>query len=285
MNQKTFPQIIKESFLTLSPGQKKVAEFLLHHMNEGALLTAFQIGQQVGVSETTVIRLAYALGFSGYSGMQEMVRKDWLANQHSVSDEGNYPRKEDRDEEHLFSDVIDQERLILQQLLNQLSPDEIWKAVDELVKADRVYIGGLGSSYAAAYWFYYTLKQLRENVFLSSPTGFLLEDICELTEKSAVVIFSFPRYRRETHKLANFAKKQKAIIVAITNRQLSPIGQLADITLTTEEQMESGHHSIASVVSLLEVIIAGIHIRDRERISIRQQKLELLYTDQELFLE
>ncbi|MBM7587177.1 DNA-binding MurR/RpiR family transcriptional regulator [Bacillus pakistanensis] len=285
MKQKIISKIIKDRFSTLSPGQKKVAEFINDHNDEGALLTAFQLGRKVGVSETTVIRLAYALGFSGYSEMQEVVRKDWLGQKH-LKDEGYPSSKEEREgEENLFTKIIDKERTVLQHLLQQNSTEDIWKAVDRFIHADRVYIGGFGSSYAAGFWFYYALKQMRENVFISSPTGFLPEDLCELSKDSVVMIFSFPRYRRESLKLANFAKKQKAQIVALTNRQLSPIGQLSDITLTTEENLNSGHHSIASVVSLLEVIIEGIHSRDCERISLRQQKLELFYTDQELFLE
>jgi len=66
---------------------------------------------------------------------------------------------------------------------------------------------------------------------------------------------------------------------------LSPIGQLANLTLTTEEQIDSSHNSIASVISLLEVIIAGIQMKDEGRISSRQQKLERLYAEQGLFIE
>ncbi|MBU8877536.1 MurR/RpiR family transcriptional regulator [Bacillus sp. FJAT-29790] len=285
MNQNTLTRIIKENFSSLSAGQKKVAEFYMKHMDDMLLLTAFQVGRKVGVSETTVIRLAYALGFSGYSQMQEVVRREWLSNKQPVVGVSNPSQQEDVEEEQLFNKVVDKERLILEQLLQQLNAKETWDAVDEIIQADRVYIGGFGSSYAAAYWFYFTLKQQRENVLISSPTGFLPEDLCDLTEKSVAVIFSYPRYRKETIKLVNLAKKQKTRIVVITNRQLSPVGQLADITLTTEELMESGDHSIASVVSLLEVIIAGIQHRDHKRISKRQQKLEHLYTGQELFLE
>ncbi|MBT2688238.1 MurR/RpiR family transcriptional regulator [Bacillus sp. ISL-47] len=284
MNIKTLSQMIKASYSSLSPGQKKAAEFFMNHADEAVLLTAFQIGRKVGVSETTVIRLAYALGFSGYSQMQDLVRKDWLAGkQHTPCEE--LSSSETDEEENLFRRVIDQERKILRQLLDQVNDDEIWKAIDAVIHADRVYIGGFGSSFAAAYWFYYTLKQLRGNVFISGPNGFLPEDVCDLTEHAAAVIFSFPRYRRDSFKLASYAEKQGSRIIAITDRQLSPVGQMAAVTLTTDEYMDSGHHSIASVVSLLEVIIAGIQERDHERITKRQQKLEILYAEKELFLE
>ncbi|URM31991.1 MurR/RpiR family transcriptional regulator [Cytobacillus firmus] len=282
MNKKTMSQMIKDSFPTLSPGQRKAAEFIMEHADEAVLLTAFQVGRSAGVSETTVIRLAYALGFSGYSEMQDRIRKEWLAGkQHDTID----PSEEDAAKENLFKRVIDQEREILRQLLDQVDERELWKAIDALIQADRVYIGGFGSSFAAAYWFYYTLKQMRVNVYISGLHGFLPEDVCDLTEQSAVVIFSFPRYRKETLKLALFAERKGSGVIAITDRQLSPIGQLAAVTLTTNELMDSGHHSIASVISLLEVLVAGIEERNHENIAKRQQDLEVLYSNMELFIE
>ncbi len=285
MGQKSLNQMIKENFSLLSPGQKKVAEFFIQHVNEAALLTAYQVGRKVGVSETTVIRLAYALGFSGFSQMQEKLRSDWLVSKYPHSEERETSPMKEFSESKLFTKVIDQEHQLLQQLMEQLDTNEVWRAVEEIIQADRIYIGGFGSSYSAAHWLYYTLKQMRENVFVSSPTGFMPEDLLELTDRSAVVVFSFPRYRRESAKLVKFASQQAAKIISITNRQLSPIGQISDITLTTEEKMDSDHHSIASVIILLEVLIAAIQHRDIEKISKRQKKLEQLYTDHELFLE
>lgn len=284
MDKKTMSQLIKESYSSLSPGQRKAAEFIMEHADEAVLLTAFQVGKNAGVSETTVIRLAYALGFSGYSQMQDRIRKEWLAGKQMdyFEDDSSI---ENAAKENLFRRVIDQERKILRQLLDQVDEREIWKAIDALIRADRVYVGGFGSSFAAAYWFYYTLKQIRGNVYISSPNGFLSEDVCDLTDQSAVVIFSFPRYRKEALKLASFAERQDSGVIAITDRQLSPIGQLAAVTLTTDELMDSGHHSAASVISLLEVLIAGIGERDHERIAKRQQELEILYAEQERFFE
>ncbi|RBP92146.1 RpiR family transcriptional regulator [Cytobacillus firmus] len=284
MDKKTMSQMIKESYSSLSPGQRKAAEFIMEHADEAVLLTAFQVGRNAGVSETTVIRLAYALGFSGYSQMQDRIRKEWLAGK-QVDYFEHDSSIENTAEENLFRRVIDQERKILRQLLDQVDEREIWKAIDALIRSDRVYVGGFGSSFAAAYWFYYTLKQIRGNVYISSPNGFLPEDVCDLTDQSAVVIFSFPRYRKEALKLASFAERQDSRIIAITDRQLSPIGQLAEVTLTTDELMDSGHHSAASVISLLEVLIAGIDERDHERAAKRQQELEILYAEQERFFE
>jgi DNA-binding MurR/RpiR family transcriptional regulator len=285
MDQKSIARIIKENYSSLSAGQKKVAELILQHQGEAAILTAFQMGRKAGVSETTVIRLGYALGFKGYSEMQEVVRRDWLEKKQADENESFPSTLLEGDEESVFNKVIEKEKSVLEQLMNQLDVKEIWKTIDRLIQSERIYIGGFGSSYGAAYWMYYTLKQYRANVFISSPKGFVPEDICDLDQYSTVVMFSFPRFRTESIELAEKAKIQGSYVIAITNRQLSPLGQISDLTLTTEEGMNSGHHSIASVVSLVEIILTGLQHRDQDNISIRQRKLEQLYTNQGLFIE
>jgi DNA-binding MurR/RpiR family transcriptional regulator len=74
----SFENLVKQKFNGLSAGQKKVAEYLIQNLEEAAFSTAFQIGRKVGVSETTVIRLSYALGFNGFSEMQEGFKNNYL---------------------------------------------------------------------------------------------------------------------------------------------------------------------------------------------------------------
>ncbi|WP_165995946.1 MurR/RpiR family transcriptional regulator [Bacillus sp. Cs-700] len=284
MNQLSITQMIKQHYPSLSTGQKKVAEWLTQNHEEGALLTAFQMGRKVGVSETTVIRFSYALGFKGYSEMQESVRTHWLGK-NRTKQLGNSSDVQEVTEHTLFNDIVKEETAVLQQLLTQIDKDEIWKVIDCLIKAKSVYIAGFGSSYGAAYWLHYNLKQLREGISLSNSSGFSPEDLCDLTQDSIVFLFSFPRYRREAVELATWSQQQLIPVISVTNRQLSPIGSLSTLTLTTEEKMESGHHSISSVISLLEMILKGIHFKDSDRISLRQQKLEQLYSKQSWFVE
>ncbi|MCM3584315.1 MurR/RpiR family transcriptional regulator [Mesobacillus maritimus] len=284
MENKQLNEIIKESYPSLSPGQKKVAEYIKAHLDEGALHTAYQIGKKAGVSETTVIRLAYALGFSGFSGLQEKIRIDWLADKHASMFDDT-ASNDVVEQSSIFESVIAREKNVLNQLLSQLNQNDFWEAVDKITNADVVYIASFGSSYAAGYWLYYALRQFRANVYISNPNGFIPEDVQDLSEDSIVVIFSYPRFRTETLTLMNMVKRQKVKTIAITNRQLSPVGPLADITLTTEEKVENGHNSIASVISLLEMILAGIQTRDHVHISVRQRKLEQLYSNQNLFIE
>ena len=61
-----------------SKGQRRIANFIEEHYDEAAFMTANKLGEIVGVSESTVVRFATEIGYSGYpslqKAMQEMIR-------------------------------------------------------------------------------------------------------------------------------------------------------------------------------------------------------------------
>jgi DNA-binding MurR/RpiR family transcriptional regulator len=280
----TFEHLIKEKFESLSPGQKKVAEYLVEHLEEAAFCTAGQIGRRVDVSETTVIRLAYALGFNGFSEMQEKIQQQ-IRKGHNLPNEANSLSQVAGldDEMSDFSEVVEKDIQIMRQTLHQLQVEEWWRVVDTLIRADKILVVGYRLSYAAAYWFSFMLGTLRENVELCPPNGDVFEKLCNLTDQSAVFVISFPRYAKEAVHVAECAKKQGIPLLSVTDRKFSPVGRISDMTLTTEENVVTG--SITPVISLLNLILVGMNRRDQERIQVRQQRLEQLYSSHDVFIE
>ncbi|MEH7334472.1 MurR/RpiR family transcriptional regulator [Neobacillus drentensis] len=282
MENVSFQQLVRNKFSDLSAGQKKVAKYLSENLNQAAFKTAFQIGRQAAVSETTVIRLSYALGFEGFSEMQTTIQQGLL--QENQADSENSSRLPFRNSDP-FKRVILNEIQLLKQLINRSNVEEIWKAVDTIIKADQVLIAGHMLSHAAAYWFSYMLSSIRDHVTLCSPTGEFLEKFSNLTKDSVVVVFSFPRYSNDTIKLAEYVAENDICLIAVTDRLLSPVGRIANIVLTTEENAQTGSNSIASVISLVDLIIEGIHEKDQERVQKHQQKLDKMYTSLNVFNE
>ena len=69
---------IQENMAGFSKGQKRIAAYILSDYDKAAFMTASRLGGLVDVSESTVVRFASMLGYSGYPAMQkalqEMVR-------------------------------------------------------------------------------------------------------------------------------------------------------------------------------------------------------------------
>ncbi|MDF2714021.1 MAG: RpiR-family transcriptional regulator, partial [Paenibacillus sp.] len=81
------------------------------------------------------------------------------------------------------------------------------------------------------------------------------------------------------------AKKQNVKVIAVTDRTLSPVGRLADITLTIDVNVDSGMLSMASVISLLNLLIFGIKMKDPTQFHTRQQQVEQMYNALDISIE
>ena len=58
---------ISAEYQHLTPTQRKIAEFLSHHLNDVLVLNVTQLAEKARVSEATISRLVTRLGFAGFS--------------------------------------------------------------------------------------------------------------------------------------------------------------------------------------------------------------------------
>ena len=68
---------ISEEFHTFTHSQKTVANYVVENTNTLAFSTLDDFALQIGVSTTTVIRFARALGYNGYSGYAKSHSKSY----------------------------------------------------------------------------------------------------------------------------------------------------------------------------------------------------------------
>ena len=64
-------QNINAAYKTMSKGQKQIAQYILNNYDKAAFMTASKLGGIVGVSESTVVRFAFELGYDGYPAMRK----------------------------------------------------------------------------------------------------------------------------------------------------------------------------------------------------------------------
>ena len=65
---------IEECVPSFSKGQKKIADFIINQYNKAVFMTAAKIAEETGVSESTVVRFANAMGFEGFPEFQQALQ-------------------------------------------------------------------------------------------------------------------------------------------------------------------------------------------------------------------
>ena len=230
--------------------QKQVAAYFCSHLERASYQTIAQIAAATGVSETTVVRLAYALDFSSFSEMQRTIRQELLSGQ--VKPDMDCPQKENDP----YGYLLQHEMETLQEALRLLDREAMDRAVDLLCQADRVYTLGRRSSCAACRWFHSNAIQIRNNVFRVDD----LTDFVDMTPDSVALVVCYHPYAKDTLALAQQIKELGARIILITDSHLSPATELADVVLLSGNAKHeySFCNSITGPVAVMNVLMIGM---------------------------
>jgi len=277
-------ELIRLNFNQLSPGQKKVAEYLLSNKERFAFSTASKIAREIDKSEATVVRLSYALGFESFSIMQKFIQEDFI-NKIQEQDinvtSGNF-----NNDQSFLEGIIQKEITILQQMIHHLKMEEISRAAEWIMGAEQVIIIGFRNSYPAASWLNLKLSMIRDNVTQISNSNISFNELIEINDKTVLIVLSFPSYIKETILLAKYAKENGAKLITATDHLLSPAGRISDIVFTTKLNISSNSpYSISAIISLLNILVLFIEKNYETTIRERFQKLQDIYKELDLYME
>ena len=64
---------------SMTPLESEIASYILNNKDEFSYATLAKLSKDISVSETTVIRFAYSLGFDSFSAMQQKLREEILS--------------------------------------------------------------------------------------------------------------------------------------------------------------------------------------------------------------
>ena len=74
-NAQELIQRLNHSGKKLSKSHRRIAECIVSHYDKAAFMTASKLGESVGVSESTVVRFASAMGYEGYPQLQRSLQE------------------------------------------------------------------------------------------------------------------------------------------------------------------------------------------------------------------
>jgi DNA-binding MurR/RpiR family transcriptional regulator len=244
-------KLVAEKMHDLTPGQQETARFLLENPKDAAFLTAAQVGERVGVSESTVIRFASALGFDGYPGLRAAV-KDLLMERLSTLERiGEYSAQEAGS---LFHKAIESDMDSLGSARAAVDVEAIERLGVEIAGAESVFIVGHRSSKALAYYLFYYLSWFFPAVELLEPET-ALEKITGAGRKTLVIGISFPRYATWTVQMLRYARKKGLKVTAVTNDYSSPLAVPSELVVTVPWNPLSFIDSFTAPVSVINCII------------------------------
>lgn len=275
-------KIIQRNFSRLSKGQKLIAQFITNNYDKAAFMTASKLGNKVGVSESTVVRFANALGYDGYPSLQKELQeliKTKLTTVQRLEMSQDYT-----DEGALLKKVLKADMDNIKAVIEDLDDKVFQSVVDHIFKAKRIYIIGLRSSSTLAEYLGFYLNLIRDNVKIVTPgVSDVFEQMLRVGKDDLVIGMSFPRYSKKTLSAINYTKEQGALVVGLTDSNVSPIAAISDYTLIARSNMASFVDSLVAPLSLINALVVAVGMREKSNISSTFDKLEKIWDKHNIY--
>ncbi|WP_425448664.1 MurR/RpiR family transcriptional regulator [Dethiothermospora halolimnae] len=283
-NKQDLIKLIQINFNKLSKGQKLIAEYIMSYYDKAAFMTASKLGEMVGVSESTVVRFANALGFSGYPSLQKSLQeliKNKLTTVQRLGMSDDFT-----DKKMLLKKVLKADMDNIRTTIDDIDMDIFQRVIDSIFSAKRIYIIGLRSSASLAGYLGFYLDLILDNVkVVSFGMSDVFEQLLRVSKEDLVIGIGYPRYSRKTLEALNYVKKQECKIVGITDSYMSPIANLADYTLTSKSNMLTFVDSLVAPMSLINALIVAIGMREKNEIKHYLTKLENIWEEYNIYDE
>lgn len=273
---------IQVKFPRLSKGQKLIAEYILKHYDKAAFLTAAKLGASVGVSESTVVRFANELGFSGYPKLQKSLQeliKNRLTTVQRIELSNDFI-----DQESTLKSVLKSDMENIRFTLEKINHKTFDDVVNSIFNAKRIYIVGLRSSTPIAEFLGFYLNLILDNAkVISYGVSDIFEQMMNVSKEDLVIGIGFPRYAARTIEALDYAQTNESTVVAITDSLLSPLAARANYTLIAQSNMASFVDSLVAPLSIVNALIIAVGLREKDKISSTFSKLEQIWEEYEVY--
>ena len=232
MNHEQLRKEIIENYANYSRGFKAVAKVIIDQPHHAAIKNITSLGHEAGVSPATVLRFITSLRFSGYSQFQSVFKKNLVSQFHDYQQTLSGVPKKKNDPYGLLYEANQLTIQGMNSSIKQIDPVMLKKIANRMNKAKTLHLCAFRRMYPVCVYLYYTLTHMGRSVSLIDGYGGMHEEQArQMSKDDMLLVISYANYSVEAKRVSEIAKEKKAQIVAVTDSELSPLCEFADIVL------------------------------------------------------
>jgi DNA-binding MurR/RpiR family transcriptional regulator len=266
----------------LSPGQRRIAQYLIEHITEAAFLSITDLAERVGVSQPSVTRFAAAVGFSGYPALREKLQSIALGTL------AGGPVTDDESRGNELQAAVDAEIENLENLRRDFAdPDQVIELGRKLSESTPLTILGLRISASLAEYFAYAARRIHPDVRLVTRGGSVAYDALLQSREAGgtwVLAFSMPRHAQETLTALRVARSAGLKIALVTDLSLGHVADEADVLFSTGTGSRLVFDSYAAPGVIAAALLQAMTDADPERTQARLEEYEQISDQHQFFL-
>lgn len=277
MEKAQFADLIANEVTSMPPLVQVAARFVLEHPTEVALMSMRKQARRIGVSHTTMVRLASWLGLDGYEDLRAIYARALCAPDHAWTSKDSSVRhqvagKGNAAVSRIAKTLADQTA----SLGDAGNAEQLLAVAGVLANSRRLFCLGLRSAHTVARHFAYLESQLGKHVtILDTTTETGIGALDHAGSGDAMLAISFEPCTRATIELVKQASSRGITIVAIAGSKVSPLARLAHESIILPSLLQS----IVPALSATEILATLMAHRTGARVDeVRgsaEERLEL----------
>lgn len=245
-----FQERIRESYEVLTPGFRRLADFIMNSTLDVAFLTATELSRRVGVDPATVVRFAQELGYSGYRELSREIKR-------YVRDQVTATHREVREAEstvELLRALVENANQNLQHFVTT-DLQNVVAAVELLRNAPRIWFTGEFSGYDVAA---FMAKQalcygIPAEVFQPSM-GETAANVLRMAEGDVLVVYAGNDPGVDAGYAIRMAHSRGVKAITLTSSGVILPARLADVTIIVPGKSPLGVPVFGTQMQVLSLI-------------------------------
>ncbi|MCW1751754.1 MurR/RpiR family transcriptional regulator [Rhizobium ruizarguesonis] len=262
-----FIRLVHDRYDGMSKTYQKISVYLTQSPNDVAVLSVNAIAERCGIHASSFVRFAQSLGYEGFKDLQGLFQRRL-----STAAPGFEARKKaletelgartDRSEAGFLRDLVVRDIASLQDLLAQISGEDLATAVDLLEKSETIFLIGQLRSAPVVELLRYVLTMLGKRCVLLDPGGGLATYMARtMKDTDLLLAVSFRFYATEVVNVVEDAAARGISIVAISDSTLSPLAKSATVLFPVPEHEYTFSRSLAAPMCLAQALTVALASR------------------------
>ncbi|WP_170325418.1 MurR/RpiR family transcriptional regulator [Ruegeria arenilitoris] len=267
----------------MTPSERQLISVLLDDYPMAGLGSITELASAASVSTTTVARMLQKTGFDGYPQFQAALRgevKEMISGPAAKRDVW----QNDLPEEHILNRYSQQALANQKRTIDEVDPAEFDSFCNLLCDPDRrIFITGGRITGALAQYLYLHLQMIRPDVRMLPFAASWTHDLLDVRKDDVLIALDVRRYENSTMLIGQLCQEREAEIVLFTDQWRSPIHRVAKHTFAARIAVPSAWDSMASILVLMECVIAEVQERLWDSVKERTAELEQAFDRTKLF--
>ena len=251
---------ISRAYPDMSKQLQRIARFALEKPADLALGTVAAVAEATQVQPSAMIRFANALGYDGFSQMQQVFRDHLVERSASYRERIDQLRRKQRNGQRAPAGVLHQlvgdSMAELGRLEESIRQSDLRAAVKLIAGAARIHVLAQRRAFPVASYLAYALGQLELRTHLLDGAGGMLgENLRSIDTADVLLVASFRNYSPEVIEAADACSRRGVPVVAITDGPLSPLQAPSKVCFELAEDSSRPFRSLVAPLCLAQALV------------------------------